>query len=37
MPLVTAHQLVDRARAESRGVGAFNVIQVEHAEAFVAA
>ena len=37
MPLVTAQQLVDRARAESRGVGAFNVIQVEHAEAFVAA
>lgn len=37
MPLVTAHQLVDRARAERRGVGAFNVIQIEHAEAFVAA
>lgn len=37
MPLVTASQLIDRARAERRGVGAFNVIQVEHAEAFVAA
>ncbi len=37
MPLVTASQLIDGARAERRGVGAFNVIQVEHAEAFVAA
>ncbi|MGW6006863.1 class II fructose-bisphosphate aldolase [Oerskovia enterophila] len=37
MPLVTASQLIDGARAGRRGVGAFNVIQVEHAEAFVAA
>jgi len=37
MPLVTATRLVHGARAEGRGVGAFNVIQVEHAEAFVAA
>ncbi|MFD6165043.1 ketose-bisphosphate aldolase [Oerskovia sp. NPDC060287] len=37
MPLVTASQLIYGARAERRGVGAFNVIQVEHAEAFVAA
>jgi fructose-bisphosphate aldolase class II len=37
MPLVTTDRLLDPARAERRGVGAFNVIQVEHAEAFVAA
>ena len=37
MPLVTTDHLLDPARAEGRGVGAFNVIQIEHAEAFVAA
>jgi fructose-bisphosphate aldolase, class II len=37
MPLVTTDRLLDPARAARRGVGAFNVIQIEHAEAFVAA
>ncbi len=37
MPLVTTDRLLDPARAAHRGVGAFNVIQIEHAEAFVAA
>jgi fructose-bisphosphate aldolase class II len=37
MPLVTTDRLLEPARATGRGVGAFNVIQVEHAEAFVAA
>lgn len=32
-----AAQLLKRARAESRGVGAFNVIQIEHAQAYAAA
>lgn len=33
MPLVTTAELVDAARAGGRGVGAFNVITLEHAEA----
>jgi fructose-bisphosphate aldolase class II len=35
MPLVPAHAIVSTARAAGRGVGAFNVIGIEHAEAFV--
>jgi fructose-bisphosphate aldolase class II len=37
MSLVTLGEVLAAARRESRGVGAFNVIQVEHAEALVAA
>ncbi|MDO8145631.1 MULTISPECIES: class II fructose-bisphosphate aldolase [unclassified Isoptericola] len=37
MPLVTTDQLLEPAWRSGRGVGAFNVIHVEHAEAFVAA
>ncbi|WP_265520766.1 class II fructose-bisphosphate aldolase [Oerskovia flava] len=37
MPLVTTDHLLAPARQAGRGVGAFNVIQIEHAEAFVAA
>ncbi|MFC8598109.1 MULTISPECIES: class II fructose-bisphosphate aldolase [unclassified Isoptericola] len=37
MPLVTTDVLLAPARAAARGVGAFNVVQLEHAEAFVAA
>ena len=35
MPLVPTAQIVDEAAAACRGVGAFNVISLEHAEAFV--
>ena len=35
MPLVPAHAIVPQARAAGRGVGAFNVIGIEHAEALV--
>lgn len=35
MPLVTTRELVDRAAAEHVGVGAFNVITLEHVEAVV--
>jgi fructose-bisphosphate aldolase class II len=35
--LATLNEVLRIAVAESRGVGAFNVIQIEHAEAFVAA
>jgi fructose-bisphosphate aldolase class II len=35
MPLVPAHAIVPQARATGRGVGAFNVIGIEHAEALV--
>jgi fructose-bisphosphate aldolase class II len=36
MPLVTTREIVDQARAASRGAGAFNVICLEHAEGIVA-
>ncbi|MGH3318862.1 MAG: class II fructose-bisphosphate aldolase [Streptosporangiaceae bacterium] len=36
MPLVPTAEIVDEARRADRGVGAFNVIQLEHAEAIVA-
>jgi fructose-bisphosphate aldolase class II len=36
MPLVTTGEIVERARAAGRGVGAFNVISLEHAEGIVA-
>ncbi|PYC78701.1 fructose-bisphosphate aldolase [Streptomyces tateyamensis] len=36
MPLTPTAALVTRARARGRGVGAFNVIQLEHAQAIVA-
>jgi fructose-bisphosphate aldolase class II len=36
MPLVPAAQIVGAARAAARGVGAFNVIGIEHAEGIVA-
>ncbi|MEV0649251.1 class II fructose-bisphosphate aldolase [Phytomonospora sp. NPDC050363] len=36
MPLAPTAQLVAEARAEGRGLGAFNVIAIEHAEAIVA-
>lgn len=36
MPLVPTADIVTPAAAEGRGVGAFNVIQLEHAEALVA-
>jgi fructose-bisphosphate aldolase class II len=35
MPLVSTAAIVDAARAEGRGAAAFNVIQLEHAEAIV--
>lgn len=35
MPLVSAQAIVPPARAAGRGVGAFNVIGIEHAEALV--
>jgi fructose-bisphosphate aldolase, class II len=35
MPLVTTRELVDRAAADHVGVGAFNVITLEHVEAVV--
>jgi fructose-bisphosphate aldolase, class II len=36
MPTAAAASIISAARAEGRGVGAFNVIGVEHAEAIVA-
>jgi fructose-bisphosphate aldolase class II len=36
MPLVSTQDIVDKARAQGVGVGAFNVITLEHAEAIVA-
>lgn len=36
MPLVDMHALLDSARAQGRGIGAMNVILLEHAEAIVA-
>jgi fructose-bisphosphate aldolase class II len=36
MPLAGMHEIVGPARAAGRGVGAFNVIGIEHAEAIVA-
>jgi fructose-bisphosphate aldolase class II len=36
MPLVSTREIVDEARARRVGVGAFNVITLEHAEAIVA-
>lgn len=36
MPLTSTGEIVASARAESRGIGAFNVISLEHAEALVA-
>ena len=35
MPLVPPHSIVTPAREAGRGVGAFNVISIEHAEALV--
>lgn len=37
MPLVPTAEIVDRAAADGRGVGAFNVLQLEYAEAHVSA
>jgi fructose-bisphosphate aldolase, class II len=36
MPLVTTREIVDDARSKRVGVGAFNVITIEHVEAIVA-
>jgi fructose-bisphosphate aldolase, class II len=36
MPLTPTHEIVGSARAAGRGVGAFNVVSIEHAEAIVA-
>jgi fructose-bisphosphate aldolase, class II len=36
MPLASMTEIIERARAAARGVGAFNVIGIEHAEAIVA-
>ena len=36
MPLVTMTEIIEPARAAGRGLGAFNVIGIEHAEAIVA-
>lgn len=36
MPLASTDDIIGAARADGRGVGAFNVIQIEHAEAIVA-
>ncbi|MCX5192859.1 class II fructose-bisphosphate aldolase [Streptomyces sp. NBC_00249] len=36
MPLASTDEILAAARADGRGVGAFNVIQIEHAEAIVA-
>jgi fructose-bisphosphate aldolase class II len=36
MPAASMHQIIGPARAAGRGVGAFNVIGIEHAEAIVA-
>ncbi|MEU2547687.1 class II fructose-bisphosphate aldolase [Streptomyces roseolus] len=35
MPLTPTHEIVRRAHADGAGVGAFNVLQLEHAEAIV--
>jgi fructose-bisphosphate aldolase class II len=35
MPLATMGEIIGPARAAGRGVGAFNVIGIEHAEAIV--
>ncbi|MFI0827749.1 ketose-bisphosphate aldolase [Streptomyces roseolus] len=35
MPLTPTHEIVRRAHADGTGVGAFNVLQLEHAEAIV--
>ncbi|GAB2968169.1 class II fructose-bisphosphate aldolase [Amycolatopsis acidiphila] len=37
MPLVTTREIIDSARRDGAGVGAFNVITLEHAEAIVMA
>ncbi len=37
MPLATATDMLAAAAREARAVGAFNVVLLEHAEAFVAA
>lgn len=37
MPLVSSAEILEPAKRRGRGVGAFNVIQIEHAEALVAA
>jgi fructose-bisphosphate aldolase class II len=37
MPLTPTHELVEHARAHGRGLGSFNVICVEHAEAIAEA
>src|ERR1700733_7602120 len=36
MPLASMQEIIGPARAAGRGVGAFNVIGIEHAEAIVA-
>jgi fructose-bisphosphate aldolase, class II len=36
MPLATTHEIVESARAAGHGVGAFNVVSIEHAEAIAA-
>ncbi|MEU3399640.1 class II fructose-bisphosphate aldolase [Streptomyces filamentosus] len=36
MPLTPTHEIARRARAAGAGVGAFNVLQLEHAQAIVA-
>jgi fructose-bisphosphate aldolase class II len=36
MPLVSTQEIIDEARARGAGVGAFNVITLEHAEGIVA-
>jgi fructose-bisphosphate aldolase class II len=36
MPLAPAAEIIETARADGRGAGAFNVIGIEHAEAIVA-
>jgi fructose-bisphosphate aldolase class II len=37
MPLVSSAEILESAKRRRRGIGAFNVIQIEHAEALVAA
>ena len=36
MPLAATHEIIESARAAGRGVGAFNVVSIEHAEAIAA-
>jgi fructose-bisphosphate aldolase class II len=36
MPLATTYEIVESARTAGRGVGAFNVVSIEHAEAIAA-